>query len=402
MQSRMHPKYYISEDIFNREQEKIFKKLWSFAGFKNQVSKHNDFITLKIANIPIVIQNFEGELHAFENICLHRSAPLQSDPYGNRPLVCPYHAWKYDANGYVSHIPHCDSIYKIDKNNLRLDKFKIQTVGNILFVNLSPNPLPFENQFDYNLISMLESSSNSYDLEIMSTTWHCKFNWKLAYENLRDFNHVAYVHPRTLAPFQKFSFFADDSLAKETLESLKINSSVDLQLELKRFSYGGPEGQPSELKKFGWHEFVNRWKYSEFIHHSLLSKPKEEINIKTHDHFDDAYFNWLLYPNLHIASGNGGYSFVIEHHVPIAADKTDVKLYRFTAKKKKNYAASTQVLMSEMRHSKLILSEDFSILEKIQSNLHWHAPLPTQGAYEHTNRFIERWYTCLMETNNEL
>ena len=113
MQSRMLPKYYLSDIIFKREQQKIFKKLWLFAGLKHLISCNNDFITLDIADIPIVIQNFDGTLHAFENICLHRSTPLQSGPIGSRPLVCTYHGWKYDANGQVTNIPHCDKIWRI-------------------------------------------------------------------------------------------------------------------------------------------------------------------------------------------------------------------------------------------------------------------------------------------------
>lgn len=398
----MHPKYYLCDDIFKHEQENIFKKLWLFAGLKHQVNKHNDFITLKIANIPIVIQNFNGEIHAFENICLHRSSPLQTEPIGNRPLVCPYHAWKYDSKGSVSHIPHCEAIYQIDDKNLKLREYQLRTVGNILFINLSLNPLPLESQFNFDLLSMLESSSESYDLEVMTTTWHCKFNWKLAYENLRDSNHVAYLHPRTLAPFQKFSFGIDKNAIHETLMPLKPKDKNELYSQLKRFSYGGPEGEPNELKIFGWHQFVNRWKYSEYINANLSSTSNGLTHTTVDNRLDDAYFNWLMYPNLHIASGNGGHSFVIENHIPISASSTDVNIYRFTARKKNKYPTSTQVLLSEMRHSKLILSEDFAALENIQSNLHLDAPIPTQGAYEYTNRLIEQWYTLLMEHDYEL
>jgi len=60
------------------------------------------------------------------------------------------------------------------------------------------------------------------------------------------------------------------------------------------------------------------------------------------------------------------------------------------------------VLLSHMHYSKQIVGEDIAILEGIQSVLHNEAPLPTQGAYEHTNRNIERWYTTLMETDHEI
>lgn len=403
MRSRMHPRYYLSADIFEREQQKIFHRAWLFAGLKTLLPEHNCFITRTVAGIPVVIQNFHGELHAFENVCLHRSAPLQSGPVGRRPLVCPYHAWKYGASGRVENIPHCDALYRFsecEKQHLKLREFALRCVGNLLFIHVGEDPFPLEDQFAPQFLASLESSSNAYDSEVMTTTWHCRFNWKLAYENLRDANHVAFVHPRTLAPFVRFMPRVDTAQAEASMHPQPDTSAAALRAEMHRFSYGGPEGDPAEFAPFDWHAYVDRWRVS-----TSGSGPQPATS-PTHNQpvsdsrQDDAYFNWLAFPNLHIASGNGGHSFVIEHHVPVAPDHTDVEIYRFTARKKHAYAASAQVLLSEMHHSKLILSEDFGILEKIQSGLHPSAPLPEQGAYESTNRLIERWYATLMETDH--
>lgn len=404
MRSRMHPSYYLSADIFEREQQKLFRKLWLFAGLKTLLPENNCFITRKIAGIPVVIQNFQGELHAFENVCLHRSAPLQSEPVGRRPLVCQYHAWKYDAAGQVSNIPHCDALYQFSepqKKSLKLREFALRAVGNLLFVNLSDDPLPLEEQFSAQFLASLESSSSAYDSEVMVTTWQCRFNWKLVYENLRDANHVAFVHPRTLAPFVSFLPVVDQAAAARTQEPLADTSSAGLRQEMRHFSYGGAEGDPAEFKAFGWHSEVERWKSSATPNPGISSGDPHNQPVAD-DRQDDAYFNWLAFPNLHIASGNGGHSFVIEHHIPVAPDRTDVEIYRVTARKKRAYPSSAQVLLSEMHHSKLILGEDFGILEKIQSALHPQAPLPTQGTYESTNRRIERWYATLMETDHVL
>lgn len=55
-----------------------------------------------------------------------------------------------------------------------------------------------------------------------------------------------------------------------------------------------------------------------------------------------------------------------------------------------------------MHAGQRILTEDYDILEQLQSTLHMDAPVPTQGAYESTNQQIERWYTTLMEDSHEL
>ncbi|KAB7771881.1 aromatic ring-hydroxylating oxygenase subunit alpha [Xanthomonas maliensis] len=381
MRSRMHPNYYLSTDIFAREQRKIFRRVWLFAGLKTLVPDNNCFITRRLAGIPVLIQNFQGRLRAFENICLHRSALLQTTEVGKRPLVCPYHAWKYDADGRVENIPECDALYGFgeeERRGLKLREFALRELGNLLFVNLDPDPMPIEDQFSADFIALLESSSNAYDTEVMVTTWHGRYNWKLAYENLRDANHPRFVHPKTLAKNVSFVPQINEEQAKESLRALEDSSPTALRYEMRRFSFGGPEAPIPNLQHFGWHDKVERWGN------------------------EDAYFNWLAFPNMHIASSNGGYSFTLEHHIPIAPDRTDLEIYWFSARKKQPYGYSSQVLLAQMHGSKVVVGEDVDIMERVQQALHPDAPLPTQGAYESMNRLVERWYTLLMETDHEI
>lgn len=398
MKSRMHPKYYLSDEIFNLEKEKIFKKMWLFAGLKSFLSKNNSFITRKIAGIPIVIQNFNGEIRAFENVCLHRSALLQTKFTGCRPLVCPYHAWKYDASGQVTNIPNCEKLYLFsddEKNSLKLHQFSIRVIGGLVFINLSDNPFPIEEQFEPDLLACLEDSSNAFDTEVMMTTWRCHFNWKLPYENLRDFNHVAYVHPRTLAPYVSLNDPVDLEAIRLSTEPMHDVSAPAMRSEIRKHNLfqeihrhptGNKTTYESAHKTPAWQTHIERWKASRLASSKLGT--------------DDAYFNWLIFPNLHIACSDGGYSFTIEHHIPISPSRTDVEIYYLTARKKKNYAASTQVLLTAMHAGRTILKEDYDVLEQVQEALHLQAPLPMQGAYESINRMIERWYTTLMEDKN--
>ncbi|MEQ7868433.1 aromatic ring-hydroxylating dioxygenase subunit alpha [Xanthomonas sp. WHRI 8393] len=381
MRSRMHPSYYLSTDIFAREQRKIFRKVWLFAGLKTLLPDNNCFITRRLAGIPVLIQNFQGRLRAFENVCLHRSALLQTAAVGKRPLVCPYHAWKYDADGRVENIPECAAVYGFDeeeRRGLKLREFALREVGSLLFVNLDPDPMPIEEQFSADFIALLESSSNAYDTEVMVTTWHGRYNWKLAYENLRDANHPRFVHPKTLAKSVNFTPQVNEEQAKESMDALQDTSPTALRREMRRFSFGGPEAPIPKLQHFGWHDKVERWGKQ------------------------DAYFNWLAFPNMHIASSNGGYSFTLEHHIPVAPDRTDLEIYWFSARRKQPYGSSSQVLLAQMHGSKVVVGEDVDIMERVQSALHTDAPLPTQGAYESMNRLVERWYTMLMETEHEI
>jgi len=378
----MRPHYYLSQEIFEREQEKIFRRAWLFAGLKTLLPKHNSFITRKICGIPIVIQNFNGQIRAFENVCLHRSALIQGEAVGCRPLVCPYHAWSYAEDGSVRNIPDCRPLYLISKaeqQKLRLREFALHAVGNVLFINLSKAPFPIDEQFDHEFIDLLESSSASYDGEVMTTTWHGKFNWKLAYENLRDGNHPRFVHARSLAKEVDFIPGVDVELAAESLRDLDATDAASLRREMRRFSFGGVDGKRSDMRSFPFWDKIERW-------------PGES----------DAYYNWLAFPNLHIASPNGGRSFTLEHHMPVAPDRTDIEIFWFTARKKQPYATSSQVLLESMHGSKRVVGEDVDVMERVQAALHMGAPISNQGVYEFMNRLVERWYALMMETDHAI
>ena len=380
MRSRMLPKYYLSQEIFEREQKKIFRRVWLFAGLKMMVARHNAFITRKVAGIPIVIQNFHGELHAFENVCLHRNALIQSEPAGVRPLVCGYHAWRYNVSGGVENIPDGDTLYGFseeERSAMKLREFSLKVVGNVMFVNVADEPMPFEEQFSAEFIDLLESSADSYDTEVMVTTWHGKFNWKLAYENLRDPNHPRFVHSGSLAKLVSFAPEVHEAQAGEACEPIVDTTRAGLRREMHRFSSAGADAPMPNIKAFSWRKKVERWRDQ------------------------DVYYNWLAFPNFHIASA-GGYAFGLENHIPVAPDRTDLELYWVTAKKKSAYDTSTQVLLGQMHGSKRVVGEDIAIMEQVQAALHNDAPLANQGAYEFMNRLVDRWYVTLMESDHEI
>ncbi|MBL8386224.1 MAG: Rieske 2Fe-2S domain-containing protein [Burkholderiales bacterium] len=382
MKSRMQPRHYLSEAVFERERDRIFRRLWLFAGLKTMVAEHNDFITREVAGVPVVIQNFRGELRAFENVCLHRSMRLQTAPAGRRPLVCGYHGWSYAVDGSASHIPLHDELYRFpaaERDAMRLRQFALRAVGNLLFVNLDPDPLPITDQFDQAFIDLMESSSSMYDTEVMTTTWHTRFNWKLGYENLRDGNHPRFVHPQSITKNVVFVPLMDEALHAEVTPELDPSLDRTARREiLRRFSYGGAEGSFKNVVRYDWQQYVERWGET------------------------DAYFNWLAYPNLHIASSDGGFSFTIEHHVPVAPDRTDLEIYWMTARKRQPYSFSGTVLLSLMHGSKLVVGEDVQVMEEVQRGLHADAPTPRQGDYEGLNKRVERWYVDLIDGDHEI
>lgn len=378
MRSHMPAQAYIGQDWFESERDLLLKPLWQFVGLKMMLEQHNSFITRTLCGLPVVVQNFNGELRAFENLCLHRQNPIQTQSHGVRPLVCAYHGWGYNAEGSPANIPFEAELYRFgtaERACLHLRRYALECVGNLVFVNLSENPLPIKNQFGSALLKSLTASSEAFDGEVLMTTYNGRFNWKLAYENLRDGHHPRYLHSRTLFQNVKFQANVDEGgvAALQKLRQEGIRDHAHALALMRTFSGGGRDAPIDNMAHYGWHENVERYRDQ------------------------DWYYNWLVFPNLHIASGSGGYSFIIEHHIPVGPGRTDFMVYYVTAKKKRPYPASAAVLHGHMMGADRVLREDISVMENIQRTLHPAARPAHLGEYEFLNAGIERWYLDVME-----
>lgn len=383
MKSLLPPAAYIDPGWFQRERELMLKPLWQFIGLKVMLEKPNAFIARDVFGIPVVVQNFDGELRAYENLCLHRSNPLQSEPHGVRPLVCSYHGWHYDVNGVADRIPFDAEIYRYpadERESLKLRPIGLECIGNLVFVNVSDNPMPIGEQFPPEQIVRLRHMSSAFDDEVLMAVFPARMNWKLAYENLRDGNHPRFVHAKTLYQLVKFGPAMDEAGIAYSKEhhAAGDHSREEGLARLRRFTFGGKDSPMEVMPDYTWHAHVKRYGSADY------------------------YYNWLVFPNLHMASGSGGYSFIIEHHVPVAADRTDLHVYYVTAKKKQPYAASAAVLLGHLLGAERVLREDIAIMEKVQSGLHAGARHAHMGDYEYFNMEIERWMHDVMEGHFEL
>jgi len=378
LKSLMPPEAYIDEAWFARERELVMKPLWQFVGPKMLLGKHNAFLRRSICGVDVVVQNFHGELRAFENSCLHRQNPIQQQPQGVRPLVCNYHGWGYGAEGAVENIPFHDSAYRLptqERACLKLRGFQLRCVGQLVFVNLSTQPLAIEQQFSTAMLDSLERVSAHFDNEVLIARFPARCNWKLAYENLRDSLHPRYVHSRTLYQQVKFAPSMDETAIADVRRYHQAGSADHEahMARLRTFSNGGLDSPIQNMPRFSWHENVERFGT------------------------DDWYMNWLAFPNLHIASGSGGHSFIIEHHQPVSAHSTELLVYYVTARKKRSYPTSGAVLLSHLEGATKVLREDIEIMEHVQQGLAPHVPRATLGDFEYINQAVERWYMDVME-----
>ena len=106
--SRIPYKVYSSPEIYQLEQERIFRgPTWSFVALEAEIPKPGNFKTSFVGDTPVVVtRNEDDSLSAWVNRCAHRGAMVCRTARGNaKTHICAYHQWSYDTHGNLRGVP---------------------------------------------------------------------------------------------------------------------------------------------------------------------------------------------------------------------------------------------------------------------------------------------------------
>jgi Rieske 2Fe-2S family protein len=110
-------RYFVSPDIFAKEQETIFSEQWILVGHQSQIAKAGDYFAQEVAGESlIIVRDKGGDVRGFYNVCRHRGTRLCEEPVGHSSAIqCPYHAWTYGLDGRLIGAPHMDEVQGFNK-----------------------------------------------------------------------------------------------------------------------------------------------------------------------------------------------------------------------------------------------------------------------------------------------
>lgn len=350
MQAVLHASHYLHPDVFALEQQRLFGRLWIFACLKTALGADQAFVTRQIGGRSLLIQNVGGTLRAFENACPHRLMPLQSAAFGQGRMVCPYHGWVFDGAGAVKTIPKEDTLYQFtpeERHSLRLTDYAVQVVGNLVFVNLDPDPLPLEQQFAPELIARLQDISSHFGEVSVHVDIPTQYNWKLNFENVLDSQHVAYVHPKSFQPLIRAAQTHPEPVTPQ--HPAPSDRLID---------QSWASTTPMQIPHWPWHDQVQRY-----------GPP-------------DTYHNHFLFPNVNFISV-GGLVFLIQQFEPVSPTQTRVRFTLCTARATGRLPALPAILRGHLKSEVAVLMEDVAYLERLQAGLHEGSPPVHHGRYEH-------------------
>jgi Rieske 2Fe-2S family protein len=219
-------KYFVSPEVFAKEQTEIFSKEWLFVGHQSQIAKPGDFFVVEVPAPPsqqgygatreslIVVRDQKSEIRGFYNVCRHRGTRLKEEACGHSSTIqCPYHAWTYGLDGRLVGAPHMDQVPGFDKTDYSLHRVNLGFWEGFIFVNLAEKKqTPRQSEAatastergGYKSLeewfAPLNGKFSHWNMSILRPTRRVEYdvraNWKLMFENYSECYHCPGVHPQ--------------------------------------------------------------------------------------------------------------------------------------------------------------------------------------------------------------
>ncbi len=190
-------RYFVSRDVFEEEQQKIFSRQWVLVGHQSAIAQPGNYFISEVANESlIVVRDKRGEIRGFYNVCRHRGSRLIESRNGqlSAAIQCPYHAWTYALDGRLLGAPHMDDVPGFNKANYSLHPVNVALWEGFIFVNLADSAASLEKWF-----APLAGKFSHWNMSILQPAKRIEYdvpaNWKLIFENYSECYHCLGVHP---------------------------------------------------------------------------------------------------------------------------------------------------------------------------------------------------------------
>jgi 3-phenylpropionate/trans-cinnamate dioxygenase alpha subunit len=194
---------FVDQELFDREQERVFQKNWLFLGHESQIANPRDFITCYMGIEPVIVtRDSSGTVRAFLNTCRHRGMRVCRADKGNTPaFTCSYHGWCYDTTGALIGVPQLQYGYfgELDKSEWGLlPVAKVDTYKGLIFGTFNeeaPPLLDYLGDMAWYMDTLVDRRACGTELVGGVHRWIMRANWKIGADNNGgDFYHVNYSH----------------------------------------------------------------------------------------------------------------------------------------------------------------------------------------------------------------
>jgi Rieske 2Fe-2S family protein len=211
LEKSLASEYYLSEEIFSEEREKIFWREWFYVGREEHIAKPGDSLVVDVLGESVLlVRTKEGDARALQRLPASRGAAgggqrrelhvqLSGGMLGTSGIRCPYHQWTYALDGRLLNAPYMKEGDGFCKAELSLYPVGVELWGGFIFVNLSPDEALAEGRTLHTQFGDAIDRVKRYPLADLRTAkrivYEVEANWKIVMENYNECYHCGGVHP---------------------------------------------------------------------------------------------------------------------------------------------------------------------------------------------------------------
>ena len=191
---------YLSQEFFDLEVEKIWKKAWQMACREEHIPNVGDTYVYDIVGTSILlVRSAPNEIKAFYNACLHRGRQLREcSGHAGDVIRCPFHALAWHLDGSLENLTTAWDFPQVEPENFSLPEVKVATWEGWVFINMDPKCQDF-NEYIGDLPMHFEKWAPHKKFVSAHVAKRYPVNWKVAQEAFMEAFHVIATHPQILA-----------------------------------------------------------------------------------------------------------------------------------------------------------------------------------------------------------
>jgi len=372
--SAVHRRVYTDPEVFAREQERIFRRVWLYVAHESEVPRPGDFVVTRLGPDEVVlVRQPDASLALLHNRCAHRGARVVGEASGcARRFHCPYHSWTYRLDGTLLGVPlpagYGEGFVEGAGGMARVPR--VASYRGFVFASHAGQgeELP---QFLGGLASALDnmvdrSPSGALTRAGGRLRMEYRGNWKLFMENATDLVHPGFVHESSVAAARESSRPGGGGGATgQTLDMLLSNGLAV------------PQWDDVPL-----HAFPNGHVYmGGFYRRGIIAPQREDAvyaryraalaarhgEARTTEILGVDRFNNLIWPGLSVNSRFA----VLRQVTPLDVDRSVITstCFRFDGAPDEMFDLTLQFLNTASSPASMVASDDLEVFERCQRGL---------------------------------
>jgi len=183
---------YTDETVYAHELTTIFGREWLGVFHHTSLPNVGDYRSMQIAGRPLLfVRDQDRRIRCYINICRHRGMAIAEGTGNCKKFICPYHTWAYDLNGRLITTPQINGEWT--NGTVGLTEVRTELFVGFVFINFNKEAPTLASKLP-DLAAELSAWGDA-DLEVMfETTYTCRWNWKLMWDNAIEAYHVMGTH----------------------------------------------------------------------------------------------------------------------------------------------------------------------------------------------------------------